>query len=299
VLCTIINGWQFIQMFFINQNLERFTSTVHGHMRPVYFFIPVLLLLMFPWTFVLISALRRSLGKNDHILIWWAVIPFVFFSFSGSKLPGYILPVVPALSLLLGKEFLQPSSRVYRLAVFIEAGAMVFIGVAFGFFGGMLNVDPHVSGDLIVAVTFVAAAVLVVIALFLNPVWLAAFNGTIMVALVITAATMVFPRFDVTDTMRPWQTALGQIIPAEDTVLLYKPERWAEYGMQYYRPNHIRTLFSPEELAAATKAGGRVLCISDDKALPEVTRVPTVDLQIVHTIGNHTAFWVWQVKQGP
>jgi 4-amino-4-deoxy-L-arabinose transferase-like glycosyltransferase len=298
VLCTMRNGWQFIQVFFVNQNLERFTSTIHGHIRPVYFFIPVLLLLMFPWTFLLISAFRRTFGKNDHILIWWAIIPFVFFSLSGSKLPGYILPVVPPLSLLLGKELLQPSSRVYRLAVLIEAGTMVFIGVAFGFFGNMLNVDPHVSGSSIVTVTFVAAAVLTVIALWLQPLWLAAFNGTIMVALVITAATLVFPRFDVTDTMRPWQSALAQIIPPDDMILLYKPERWAEYGMQYYRPDRIRTVFSPEELADATKAGGRLLCISDDKALPEVTGVSSVDLQIVHTIGNHTAFWVWQVKRG-
>jgi 4-amino-4-deoxy-L-arabinose transferase-like glycosyltransferase len=296
-LCTMRNGWQFLQVFFINQNLERFTSTIHGHIRPLYFFIPVLLLLMFPWTFLLISALRRTFGKNDHILIWWAIAPFIFFSFSGSKLPGYILPVVPPLSLLLGKELLQPSSRVYRLAVFIEAGTMVFIGVAFGFFGNTLNVDPHVSANSIVAVTFVAAAGLTVIAIWLKPVWLAAFNGAIMLGLVITAATMVFPRFDVTDTMRPWQTALAQLIPSEEMVLLYKPERWAEYGMQYYRPNHIRTVFSLEELADATKAGGRLLCISDDKALPEVSRKSSVDLQIVHTIGNHTAFWVWQEKK--
>ena len=174
---------------------------------------------------------------------------------------------------------------------------MVFIGVAFGFFGNMLNVDPHVSANSIVAVTFVAAAGLTVIAIWLKPVWLGAFNGAIMVGLVITAATMVFPRFDVTDTMRPWQTALAQLIPSEEVVLLYKPERWAEYGMQYYRPNHIRTVFSLEELADATKAGVRLLCISDDKALPEVSRKSSVDLQIVHTIGNHTAFWVWQEKK--
>ena len=42
VLCTAVNGWPFIQEFFVNQNLERFTSTIHGHGRPVYFFIPVL-----------------------------------------------------------------------------------------------------------------------------------------------------------------------------------------------------------------------------------------------------------------
>ena len=296
ILCTIVNGWPFIQIFFINQNIERFTSTIHGHDRSLFFFLPVLLLLTFPWTFLLISSLRRTFGRNDHILIWWAVVPFVFFSLSGSKLPGYILPMVPPIALLIGKELLQPVSRVYRVAVFIEAGTMAFIGVAFGFFGNTLNVDPHVSGTLIVVVTFLMAAMLIIIALWLNPRFLAGFNVATVVALVVTAATMVFPRFDVTDTMRPWQDALAQLVTNDETVVLYKPARWAEYGLQYYRANHVRTIFSPEELADATKTGARLLCISDDKALQEVSHVPTVDLEVVHTIGNHTAFWLWQEK---
>src|SRR5207253_3530987 len=116
LLVTIFNGWSFVQVFFINQNIERFTSTIHGHDRPIYFFLPVLLLLTFPWTFMLISALRRTFSRNDHLLLWWAAVPFVFFSLSVAKLPGYILPMVPPIALLLGKEILQPRSRVYRVA---------------------------------------------------------------------------------------------------------------------------------------------------------------------------------------
>ena len=137
---------------------------------------------------------------------------------------------------------------------------------------------------------------LIIIALWLNPLFLAGFNAVAVVALVVTAATMVFPRFDVTDTMRPWQDALAQLVSDSETVVMYKPARWAEYGLQYYRANRVRTVFSPEELADATKTGARVLCISDDEALPEVSRVPGMDLEVVHTIGNRTAFWVWQEK---
>jgi len=296
LFCTIINGWGFVQVFFIDQNIERFASTIHGHGRPVYFFLPVLLLLTFPWTFLLISALRRTFGRNDYVLLWWTAVPFVFFSLSGSKLPGYILPMVPSIAMLLGKELLQPISRVYRVAVFIEAGTMAFIGVAFGFFGSTLNVDPHVSGTSIIVVTFMMAAVLAVVALWLDPLYLAIFNATTVVALVVTATTLVFPRFDVTDTMRPWQVALSQLVSSNEAVVMYKPARWAEYGLQYYRSNHIRTVFSPEELAAVANTGARILCISDDKSLGEVSRIPAVDLQVVHTIGNQTAFWIWQVK---
>ena len=296
VFCTILNGRAFLEIFFLNHNVERFISTTYGHDRPFFFFFPVLLLLTFPWTFLLISVARRKFGRNDHLLLWWAAVPFVFFSFSESKLPGYILPMVPPFALLMGNELWQPTSRVYRVAVFIEAGTLVFIGVAFGFFGNTLNVDPHVSGVLILAVTFGMAAILMLLGRWFDPVFLAAFNTTAVIALVVTAATMVFPRFDVTDTMRPWQGALRQLVRDDETVVMYKPARWAEYGMRYYRPNQVRSVFSPEELTDITKAGTRVLCISDDKTLREVSHLPTLDLEVVHAIGNYTAFWLWQVK---
>ncbi len=296
LVCTILNGRTFLQTFFFHHNVERFISTLYGHDRSLFFFLPVLLLLTFPWTFLLISVARRTFGRNEHILLWWAVVPFVFFSFSGSKLPGYILPMVPPLALLIGKELCQPTSRVYRAAVFIEAGTLVFIGVAFGFFGNTLNVDPHVSGMVILAVTFGMAATLTGLALWFDPVFLAAFNTAAVVALVVTAATMVFPRFDVTDTMRPWHSALRQLVPDDETVVMYKPARWAEYGLQYYRSNQVRSVFSPEDLTEITKVGPRVLCISDDKTLREVSHLPTLDLEVVHAIGNYSAFWLWQIK---
>jgi hypothetical protein len=38
------------------------------------------------------------------------------------------------------------------------------------------------------------------------------------------------------------------------------------------------------------------LCITQDKTLEELSQVPDLDMEIVHTIGNHTAFWVWHAK---
>jgi 4-amino-4-deoxy-L-arabinose transferase-like glycosyltransferase len=294
ILCTIVNGWTFIEVFFISHNIERFATPVFGHDRPVYFFIPVLLLLTFPWTFLLTSALRRTFGRNEFVLLWWAIVPFVFFSLSRSKLPGYILPMVPPIALLLAKEIWQPRSRVYKVAVFIEAGTMAFIGVAFGFYGNTLNIEPHVSGPVIMAVAFTMAAALVVIAFFLNPRFLAGFNVIAMTGLVITATTMVFPRFDATDTMRPWVSALASLVPADQTICMYKPARWAEYGMQYYRFNKVENVFSQDELVRAAGGRPRLLCITEDKMLEEISRTPAIDLEVVHAIGGQTAFWLWK-----
>ena len=96
--------------------------------------------------------------------------------------------------------------------------------------------------------------------------------------------------------MRPWKDALASIVPANQIVLMYKPARWAEYGLQYYWFNHIQTAFSPEELTSATISGARMLCIAEDSMLFELSQMPTLDLQVVHAIGGQTAFWIWKVK---
>ena len=226
----------------------------------------------------------------------WALTVLVVFSIAKNKLPGYILPMAPPIALLLAKELLQPVSRAYKVAVFIEAGTMVFIGVAFGFYGNTLNMDPHVSGTLIATITFLMAGILSVMALWLRPMFLAFFNTAAILGIVITATTMVFPRFDLTDTMRPWKPALAEFVSDHQTVLMYKPPRWAEYGLQYYRFNRVRAVFSPEDLIHATAGEQRVLCIAEDKTLEELTHLANLDLKVVHTIGNQTAFWAWQTK---
>jgi 4-amino-4-deoxy-L-arabinose transferase-like glycosyltransferase len=141
IACAWVNGSAFLMEFFLNHNFRRFTTNLYAHPHVFYFYLPVLLMLTLPWTFVIISALRRRFDRNDALLAWWIVLPMLFFSFSVSKLPGYILPVVPAFAILCSKELLKERSRLFKIGAFIEAGTMVFIGVAFGFFGEMINVD--------------------------------------------------------------------------------------------------------------------------------------------------------------
>jgi 4-amino-4-deoxy-L-arabinose transferase-like glycosyltransferase len=220
----------------------------------------------------------------------------VFFSVSVSKLPGYILSVVPPIAMLCARELKRDTSRLFRIAVFIEAGTMIFIGVAFGFFGGTLNVNPHVDGMLIASVTFVFAAILIVIGLWLKPQILAAFNLVAMGFLVLFGVSLVLPRFDLTDTMQPWSEALVNLVPDDQVVYLYKPQRWAEYGLQFYRSGKATAVRSPDQLLAITAGEPKVLFIADNKALDEVAHIANVDMKIVLALGNQTAFLVWRTK---
>lgn len=97
---------EFFQFFFIDQNIMRFLTTRHCRSGPVYYFIPVLAGGMLPWSFLLPRAIVGLWRMRElRLFLIWSALIFVFFSASGSKLPPYILPVFPALALLLGHFF--------------------------------------------------------------------------------------------------------------------------------------------------------------------------------------------------
>ena len=76
----------------------------------------------------------QDVRSKNNTPVMVGVVPFVFFSLSGSKLPGYILADGSADVFVVGERTPAAESRVYRVGVFIEAGMMLFIGVAFGFY---------------------------------------------------------------------------------------------------------------------------------------------------------------------
>ncbi len=113
----------FYRLFFLEHNLERFATNRYQHHQPFWFYLAVLLIGLMPWTVMAFRALvdaievsiaewkvrhnpQRYLGHTragdafPEFLVLWALFPIVFFSFSGSKLPGYILPSIPPLTIL-------------------------------------------------------------------------------------------------------------------------------------------------------------------------------------------------------
>lgn len=104
---------QATETFFLYDNINRFLKGSEGHIGPMIYYIPVLLLGFFPWSFFSIPyfkkewnerVLKNSPMKNGTLLLLiWITFVFVFFSFSAHKLPHYMLPLLPPLSCLIGK----------------------------------------------------------------------------------------------------------------------------------------------------------------------------------------------------
>ncbi|MBA3514756.1 MAG: glycosyltransferase family 39 protein [Pyrinomonadaceae bacterium] len=108
------HGWPFIDEFFIQHHFKRYFSNKYLHPQPFYFYLLILIPLSLPWTAFLIEGLveartwkLRSPDSLDRLRIFalaWLLMPLAFFSLSGSKLPGYILPVLPAGALIAGER---------------------------------------------------------------------------------------------------------------------------------------------------------------------------------------------------
>ncbi|MEO7672485.1 MAG: glycosyltransferase family 39 protein [Pyrinomonadaceae bacterium] len=158
------HGWAFIDEFFIQHHFQRYTSNKYFHPQPFYFFFWVLPLMTIPWLpfFVksIIVCMKRVIGQrplkeersiNSDIppvemrsrnllgsftaLIYfstaWLLVPLVFFSFSGSKLPGYILPAVPPAIILTALSIYRFVERSDKRVRVIQAVALAtFVTVA-------------------------------------------------------------------------------------------------------------------------------------------------------------------------
>jgi 4-amino-4-deoxy-L-arabinose transferase-like glycosyltransferase len=118
VLVQLANP-EFVGFFFVHEHFERFLAKSDLHVRPWWFFFPILAVGMLPWLTLLPEALVqgwriRRLPEAFHparFLLVWTVVIFAFFSASGSKLPPYVLPVFPALALLAGLVLSEIGTR--------------------------------------------------------------------------------------------------------------------------------------------------------------------------------------------
>jgi 4-amino-4-deoxy-L-arabinose transferase-like glycosyltransferase len=100
---------EFAWFYFVHEHFLRYTTTIHARYQPPWFFLPVLLFGLLPWTVLLPRALAGAWRASDEerdatrYLLLWAALVFLFFSASKSKLVPYILPVLPPLALLVGR----------------------------------------------------------------------------------------------------------------------------------------------------------------------------------------------------
>jgi 4-amino-4-deoxy-L-arabinose transferase-like glycosyltransferase len=105
------NGAAFVKEFFLKQHFARLYSSSLQHVQPWYYYLPILLGALFPWTPLFAVFFRRHTpwDRRRTLLLATVLFGLLFFSVSLNKLPGYLLPLLPLLFVLLGAEFEQRS----------------------------------------------------------------------------------------------------------------------------------------------------------------------------------------------
>ena len=150
------HGWTFIDEFFVQHHFARYVSNKYHHPQPIYFYPVIILMLALPWTPYLIAALAKvrswkwrgddSLSIVRVFSVAWLLLPLLFFSFSGSKLPGYVLPVIPAIALLVSDRLTRIFNPRWPLII---AGATVVLVVILLNFGAARYANRESVRDLL------------------------------------------------------------------------------------------------------------------------------------------------------
>ena len=133
VVCALRNP-DFLHVFIFQHNFERYLTPMFQHIQPFWFYVPIALLALIPWTGFLAAAAadgvevvrsRAWRESPSFFFACWAIFPILFFSISKSKLPSYILPGIPAMSLVVTAA----AQRVFERTRSGAAGIGALVGV--------------------------------------------------------------------------------------------------------------------------------------------------------------------------
>jgi 4-amino-4-deoxy-L-arabinose transferase-like glycosyltransferase len=253
----------FLRFFFLEHNLERFATDRYQHHQRVYYYLVVLILGLIPWTILAARALvdavqlsfaewkvrRKPIPYLGHsragdafpeFLVLWALFPIVFFSFSGSKLPGYILPSIPPLTILTG-DYLYRTRRTGLKPWLLWSHALICAIMVF-----VLTLAPqHMQYDTLVPsrqwllIASVAAVVTLLLVVFVvRRFGIAQLRN---ITLLPVCAMLIFllgfhgHELDVNYSARPLAREIERQAPQEKTVALLGVRRDIDYGLAFYR----------------------------------------------------------------
>ncbi len=301
---------EFFRFFILEHNLARFSTNVYHHPQPFWFYLPVFLLALAPWTIWLLAAIvervrlivregREAFASPDDawplFLLIWMLVPVLFFSASQSKLPGYILPAVPAAALLV----------IEYLAARREQGSRISLAlaIAHGLLCGGLIFAALSAARILMATprrltfdkgTYVAAAIAIVFAIVIAVVLVTRAGARLlrsatMFAVVISVAAVVrlaAPVIDATQSSRPVAETIQSFSHEQVPVALYHVSRVHQYGLDFYlnRPTQIYDAGEippgPHVLVVASNSEPALATLLPGRKVSHLTSIPAQKLEL-------------------
>ncbi len=274
---------QFLRVFFLEHNLQRFATNRYEHDQPIWFYFAVMLLALMPWTVVALRALadgmvqsvnewRARRAKDRYIgharwgdafpefLVLWTLFPVIFFSLSRSKLPGYVLPSIPPLTILTGdylnrlrqrEEGIHPWLLLLHAAL---AGITVTLVLLLPWFIVHVSGVPPLRTLVAASSTGLASFMLIIVIVGRFGVRRLRIATTIpMIVLLfflfgvgpflglglVSGSKRTIQLVDYAYSARPLARILAQMAKPEEPVAVYRVRRDVEYGLSFYRNGQV------------------------------------------------------------
>jgi len=288
VLCALRNPG-FLRDFIWHHNFERYLTPVFQHPQPFWFFGPILILGIFPWLPPFLASLSdagrirrpRAIGDSPALFMaCWALFALLFFSFSQSKLPGYILPAIPPTVLLFAKNFARRiEQRSAGMQIVVASIGMVFpllIGIAYARLkGGAVPpswMDLHFSQGLqIEFAAALAGGILVGTFALRGKLHRAICSAALLTAaLLLLANHLLVPKLDELVSTRSVALGIGRAyLTQPEKVAVFKLPRSAEYGLDYYFQTALPE-WTPENAQAK-------LLFCSKQGLEQLSRFPQLE----------------------
>ena len=301
------HGTEYLRYFFVENNVERFATDTFNEPRPFWFYGPILLAGMLPWSAYLVafglcwlvtvvSGFRRTVGppeggrdiqfsRDDWRFVLWATMPLLFFTISIGKQPRYILPVLPPVAILVARaiatrtERVDPAARNRVLAIATWATAAIFAVFAILLARAQPLFISTYSALTWIGVALIAAAALAIAAVAIGRRW----NRVPVVIALASAMLLVIVQFGAFSGKRP--EAVEQMAalvhsnrPANEPVGEYEV---FVRNLVFYLGFKQQVLFDQANVVDFVRSPGRVLLVMRADALAAVQQASGVNLVVL------------------
>ena len=269
LFCAIALPWyiavqmrnpQFFREFILQHNLARFSSDLYHHRQPFWYYLPVTALAFVPWTVFVIVAFvesvriwrseRKSVSAEPDFefqfrafTCCWLVVPIAFFSLSQSKLPGYILPAIPAGAVLLAdylrRHLTQKDESVSKALVILHAvvaASPIVPSVLIAYVITQHRLPAGRPMFVALALAFALCAAIAMTLVSRSHLRMLRFVTLIPVVLSVAAVLKLGSvSVDQTLSTRPLATELAGVETHKLPLAVYGVPREMEYGLAFYR----------------------------------------------------------------
>lgn len=266
VLCALRNP-DFLHVFIFEHNFQRYLTPLFQHQQPFWFFGPITILALLPWSAFLIATAQAAArlwrekswtNSPGFFVACWAAFPIVFFSFSQSKLPSYILPAVPALALIAAISASRAFQESRTNAIILSEGiALIWIALAAICLHESHQIPMTDLGRFIpILLSMAALGIAILIA---GAILFAGIRKNLRLAVMLcslcvvatleTANEIVLPALDPYVSARPHAAFLRNDLHP-DRIFVYQLRRSWNYGLAFYFHREILE-WSPQDPDAA------------------------------------------------